>query len=246
MKKKLFVILITTALFTCGCGTTQIPEQETTEQNLPDAYEDALWENPDFVEEESETIEQDFSITGTNTGMSYGAVPEMYMQDYPDVAFPNGKTVDTSGNLVMCLCMLKSYYSQSLVEPPEFIADHGDYFTDGAPKNIEELNLLLSESIGPYANIDMTNFDYEELAKRIYEDGAVALIRINNPSIYGESMTYLIVTGVSAEGYLEVRDPNKENMSSVLVYSKWGNFPCYPAAEVIYAAGQDAEMYFFY
>lgn len=171
----------------------------------------------------------------------FSTLPELYQKDFDNVWF-NGGTVAENGNLLVCLCMLASYYQQHWILPSDFIAEYSEYISDDGNIDIYGASNAFLES---NAHITIETFDFKKASEYLINDSAIILLRIKNPSIYSEYSTYLILTGIG-DGYISVRDPIYQNLEKHSYnYDDYAGY-YYSAYDVLISAGNDTTMYVYH
>ena len=86
---------------------------------------------------------------------------------------------------------------------------------------------------------ELNPYTLEQYVRDNYEK---ALVHINHPSIYGEGSSYIIITEITNDGNLIVRDPNYYNIESYATILDNGE-TIYDSFEFFFAAGKDATVY---
>lgn len=236
MKKyKAIAIILSSALLLSSCGgksteeENDINENSTQTEETSSASESMVYAGP--VNPNDPATE--------NTYGDFIFMPIIYMQDY-DIEMPNGKNVAESGNLITCLSMLSSYYFSTWITPDVLINDYPDLFDENG--NIMIDNTLNEFCAGTYTK---TEYDFYTLSEGLANEYDYALVRIPNPSKFGNLSTYLIIEGIADDYTVAVRDPNKDNIDSLAVYSDYDYSPRYNVGDLIVALGEGTEMYLF-
>lgn len=228
MKKKVLLSLLliaVTLLNGCDRSTTE-DQTDSSTSYMTDMTEIPVSEN-DFVEE--------YSLFN---------LPHIYMQDYSNIYYGHSKNMAENGTQITALSIIESGYAGKLITPDDFLAKYSNLMNENDVFNVEELSeMIVKEYDGSFAR---STFDLEELANELKNNyAAFALVRIPHPSIFGKDSAYLIITGITADGYFIVYDPNKNNIQQYSNENSAG-FIEYSVAEVVYALGIDADMYIYY
>ncbi len=132
-------------------------------------------------------------------------VPLYFQNDYPDQRYGNG-TVATSGCGITSLAMVATAMTGYVYRPDEL----ADYFGGYGQNNVQRLE---------YAS-DMLQLPWKK-AKNIHEvmaalqEGNIAIVLMEHPSIFTQSQHFIVVTGMSEDGKLFVNDPYAPN------YDNW-------------------------
>ena len=238
IKGKIIAIALTSIIILSSCGNNSankdISDNETSVQ-----YAETETTN---INDESIVYAGPVNPNDPATENTYGDfifMPIIYMQDY-DVEMPNGKSVAESGNLITCLSMLSSYYSSTWITPDVIVNNYPNLFDDNG--NIKIDDTLETFCSGTYVKSD---YDFYTLSEGLANEYDFALVRIPNPSIYGNLSTYLIIEGIADDYTVAVRDPNKSNIETYAIYSEYDYSPRYNVGDLIIALGENTQMYLF-
>lgn len=222
-------------LFT-GCGK---------KQNIDNTQQDNRKLEINISDSVKEAVEEgDLTQIQTEAGY-YLVVPNIFVQDYEDVKINNNHTIGKRGTQIVSLCMLESFWNNKMITPDEFIDKHKDFISNNAIINIDDIasslvNLDEVEYVKDTFNPENMVTYFDE-----YSDTTV-LLEIPHNSKYGKGCAYLIITGISDDGYVAIRDPNKWNIEQYAMDFKTMNGEyLYPLADVLCSAGNNSTMYIF-
>lgn len=171
--------------------TTPIgPEDEDAETTPAESTEEVLLAEPEGK---------------TASRIVYDNVPLYYQTDYPNDRFGHG-TIKSSGCSITSLSMVASYLTGHEYLPDEL----ADYFGGYGENNMQKLE---------YAS-DMLQLPWKK-AQNVHEvtnavkEGNVAILMMNQKSIFTDSQHFIVLAGMTEEGRFIVNDPFKPN------YEKW-------------------------
>lgn len=232
MKKTLIIATILTLAFTSFTTNAASKESQSSAQLKKASLQLAIDPN-----DENSILD----------GYSFAFVPMIYMQDYEGLKMPNNQDVSKSGNLLCCICMIASYEYHEWITPdniqeklPSIFDDNGNIDLDIAIKTISK------------NGYEKAQYDYYNMAKALSErkdsgqSFPIILVRVPRPSMYGNNSTYLIVTGLTENGGLAVRDPNKNNIEKYSIGTSAENSPMYDYGDFIVSIGNNSKMYIIY
>lgn len=137
--------------------------------------------------------------------IAYEQVPLYDQTAYPDIRYRSG-TLATSGSNVTCLAMVASYLTGNEYLPDELAS----YFADHIGNSMQWLEYASDELQLPWekaANIDVT--------VQALREGKVAIVLMNERSLFMNAQHFVVFTGISEEGKILVNDPYGPN------YSDW-------------------------
>lgn len=146
-------------------------------------------------------------------------IPLYFQNDYPNTRYADG-TVATSGCSVTSLAMVASYLTNHPYQPDELAR----YFGGRAENHMARIELG-SETLGlPYEK--NTNWHTTLQALR---EGKVAIILVDDQTPFTQSQHFLVLTGLTSDGKVQVHDSWEPN------YSHW-------ALKEGFISGFDPEM----
>lgn len=226
-RKVFIVVIMLISILMIACGSRYNDTNESTN---------------DTNEENSSPI--DIAQEKTNS-LEYGAyqtVPTMYIQDYPDVEIPmEGKTIAENGELIVSLCIIESYLTNTYIEPIDFIKKYGEYIKTSGDVDIDAVAEKMNPE-GVYRKQE--NYDIDFVTQEI-EKGSIFLVEIPHQNEFGGSTTFFILNGFTSENYASVRMPNKNNVVKYgVAISTFGDTLFY-TADVLTAMGTTATVYEF-
>lgn len=134
----------------------------------------------------------------------YDAVPLYDQTAYPDILYRSG-TLATSGSNITCLAMAASYLTGH-----EYLPDQlADYFSDYIGNSMQWLEYASERLQLPWkkaGNID-------EVISALWE-GNIAIVLMNERSLFMESQHFVVFTGITDEGKILVNDPYGPNYTA--------------------------------
>lgn len=132
-------------------------------------------------------------------------IPLYFQNDYPNTRYAGG-TVATSGCSITSLAMVASYMTDHEYLPDEL----AQYFGGRAENHMARIELG-SETLGiPYEK--NTNWHTTLQALR---DGKIAIVLVDNKTPFTQSQHFLVLTGLTPDGKVQVHDSLEAN------YSNW-------------------------
>ena len=163
-----------------------------TEQTIPVTTEtvpetEAVPETTVPVVEEKQTVD---------------AVPLYYQTDYPYINFGNG-TIATSGCSITCLAMVATYLTDQEYTPPQMAYHFGSY----GKNNIERLDHGIAQMQLPYDRVE----DVQEVMKAVREEGKVAIVMMDDESVFTTEQHFIVVAGMNGPHKFVVNDPLETN-----------------------------------
>lgn len=171
----------------------------------------------------------------TGPGKEFLTFPLYYQQDYSDVPLKD-KSVAEYGSLITCLSMLESFYQADFITPDIFLANHA---------NTEMASDILLQDFAGYngRTLHTYDFDAELLGSFLVNERREVLLYIPHSSIFGDTGSYMILTGTTIDGRIYVRDPNQNNINN------WATIiedePTYDATVLCEQASSSSIMYVF-
>lgn len=171
-----------------------VPEKtEPPEETVPEETILPETQPPETVPEE------------TAARIVYEQVPLYDQMQYPHILYRSG-TVATSGSNIVSLAMVASYLTGH-----EYLPDAlAGYFADFIGNSMQWLENASEELQLPWqraANIDV--------AIQALREGKIAVVLMNENSLFMESQHFVVFTGITDEGKILVNDPCSLN------YEKW-------------------------
>lgn len=144
-------------------------------------------------------------VTLVNAADFSSDVPLYYQTDYPNDRYANG-TVATSGCSITCLAMVASYLTGHTYLPDAL----ADYFGGYSENNIKRLEYGAQRLQLPMYKAENVLEVFAAL-----EEGDLAIVLMNQNSIFTQSQHFLVLTGLNADGFIMVHDPYQPN------YERW-------------------------
>lgn len=128
-------------------------------------------------------------------------VPRYLQTDYPYTKYGNG-TIGTSGCSITCLAMVASYMTGQEYFPDQMAYHFGSY----GKTNIERLEYGTEQMQLPCEK----NFDWQ-VTKKALQEGKVAIVMVNERSLFTTSQHFIVLAGITREGRILVNDPYGPN-----------------------------------
>ena len=152
-------------------------------------------------------IEEDFvgDLIYHDTGIS---IPHYFQTDYKNVSYGNG-TISSSGCAPTCIAMIASYLTGSTITPVNVVNFVGDsYYVKGAGSSWAIFGACAahygynSKNLGKKYEMDL-----EELQK------GHPVIASMAPGVFTKGGHYIVIRGVTSDGFFLVNDPNRANLN---------------------------------
>ena len=189
-----FSLTLMTAML-CACGgqsaETQptIPETTAFVETLPPETQE-----PTIAETEPEPV-------------TYDTVPLFFQTDYPYIKYGSG-TIATDGCSLTCLSMIATYMTDREYTPEQLVYHFGGY----GKTNVERLEHAIEQLGLPCEK----NFDWRETQKGLQE-GKVAIVMENERSPFTAGQHFIVLSGLTDDGLVIIKDPFEPNYSSELL-----------------------------
>ena len=194
--RKCLPVLFILALL-CACASPAPPVQPETEETVP--ITESL-----PPETQAPTIAETEPVP-----ITYDTVPLFFQTDYPYVRFGSG-TIATSGCSLTSLAMVATYMTDHEYTPDQLVYHFGKY----GKNNVERLEHA-AEALGlPYEK----NFDWRE-TQRALQEGKVAIVMENERSPFTTGQHFIVLSGLTDDGLVIIKDPFEPNYSSELLMS---------------------------
>lgn len=182
--------------------TEGVPE-ETKPEAVPAATEPETI--PTATEPEAATAETEPVEEDPNAPRGHNGVPLYFQNDYPNNIYGMG-TIANNGCSAACLAMVATYLTGHEYLPDEIAR----YFGGAAENNIARL-----EHGSEVMKLPMQKArDWNHVMAAV-RSGKIAIVMVNNRSVFTQSQHFIIVTGINENGKLMVNDSWKPN------YEKW-------------------------
>ncbi len=234
LNNSLLLLFLLSMLF-CGCKK---------EKDIVDKKEEKILE-PQISESVKIASENgDWTQVQTESGY-FLVVPNIFIQDYEDVKINSKKTIGSNGEQIVSLCMIKSFWNNKKITPEEFVEEYKNAIDNNGIVDIDAISdTLVNKEDVEYAK-DVFNPEVMVSYFTDHSDTTV-LIEIPHNSKYGKGCSYLIITGISDDGYVAIRDPNKWNIEQYAMdFQTMDGEYLYPLADVLCSAGNNSTMYIF-
>ncbi len=136
-------------------------------------------------------------------------MPMYFQNDYANQRYGSG-TVANNGCGITALAMVATSMTGYLYYPDQLAA----YFGADASNNIARLELASDALQLPWYRSENFHKTMEAM-----EDGKIAIVLMNQNSLFTEGQHFIVLKGITGDGKLMVNDPNYQN------YSKWDLSP---------------------
>ena len=133
----------------------------------------------------------------------YPTVPQYFQNDYPYTMYGSG-TIASSGCGVTALAMVATYMTGHEYLPDEL----AHYFGGRAVNNIDRLEYGSKAMQLPFWKAENWHETYRAL-----QEGKVAIVLMDQNSIFTNSQHFIVLTGLNEDGRIMVNDPNRDNYS---------------------------------
>lgn len=133
----------------------------------------------------------------------FDTVPVYYQTDYPYTRYSNG-TIGSSGCGITCLAMVATYMTDRVYTPDMIAWEFGGY----GENNIQRLDYTIEQMQLPCEK----KHDWR-LTKQALEEGAIAIILVDERSEFTTSSHFILLRGINEAGRYEVIDPFGPNYS---------------------------------
>ena len=191
--KAAWIFLLVTGL--CACASqAPVPQPTAAETTVPTETLPPETQAPTIAETQPER-------------RTYDTVPLFYQTDYPYIKFGDG-TIATSGCSMTCLSMVATYMTDHEYTPDQLVYHFGKY----GKTNVERLEYAAQQLGLPYEK----NFDWRETQKAL-EEGKVAIVMENDRSPFTTGQHFIVLSGLTDDGLVIVKDPFEPNYSSELL-----------------------------
>ena len=191
--KAAWIFLLVTGL--CACASqAPVPQPTAAETTVPTETLPPETQAPTIAETQPER-------------RTYDTVPLFYQTDYPYIKFGDG-TIATSGCSMTCLSMVATYMTDHAYTPDQLVYHFGKY----GKTNVERLEYAAQQLGLPYER----NFDWRETQKAL-EEGKVAIVMENDRSPFTTGQHFIVLSGLTDDGLVIVKDPFEPNYSSELL-----------------------------
>ncbi len=128
-------------------------------------------------------------------------VPQYYQTDY-SATYYAGSTIGAAGSGITCLAMMATYLTEHPYTPDMLASYFGDY----GGTETERLEYACTTLQLPWSGAGSWR---ETLAA--LERGGMVLASMNDQSVFTGSQHYILLTGLTEEGNILVRDPYRPN-----------------------------------
>lgn len=145
--------------------------------------------------------------------VSYDTVPLFYQTDYPYVKYGSG-TIATDGCSLTSLAMVATYMTDHEYTPDQLVYHFGRY----GKTNVDRLEYAISQLGLPCEK----NFDWRE-TQRGLQEGKVAIVMENARSPFTSGQHFIVLSGLTDDGLVIIKDPFEPNYSSDLLIDGFCN-----------------------
>lgn len=235
MKKyHVFLLVVMIGMCCVGCSDKSYEVVEETETTEIDNKSDVIINIDNSITKNHVDMTIDEGPEGT-----FYTVPMYFQQEFENVEFGR-LNASENGNLITCLSMLDSFYASDYITPDEFVEKYKSYISeDGEYTPDEIINAVATGNNRVMTKVPLDVYTLKQYVKDYY---LAVLVHINHASIYGEDSSYLIITDITDDGKLIVRDPNKSNIDKYATIRDGGE-TIYETFDFFLAAGRNATVY---
>ena len=163
INNRLIVLFCCFIFLLSGCGKEAVEVRTISEKPEEEKLEDKTW-----------SISTD--------GESFMVIPNMFMQDYADVAISDECTVAEKGELITCLAMIDSYWNKGTVTPEKFIEKFGKYINKNGTCDIDSISKDIMKGEGRL--YEKMEFQPKTMSELISKYEATVLLEIPHNSLY--------------------------------------------------------------
>lgn len=181
---------------TTSAPQSTVAETEMPVQTVPEVSPETEPELPAPTVAETEPVP-----------VTYDTVPLFFQTDYPYIKFGDG-TIATSGCSMAALAMVATYMTDHEYTPDQ-LAYH---FENGGKDHVERLEYAAQQLGLPYEK----NFNWHETQQALRE-GKVAIVMENGKSYFTTGGHFLVLSGLTEDDRIIVKDPYEPNYSSELL-----------------------------
>lgn len=180
--------------------TAEAPQPEETQPEETEAAEPSQPEPGETPEEAPEDPESE-----PEADSAVRQMPCYYQTDYPGVLYGSG-TIPTSGCGITCLAMLATYLTGHTYYPDELAGYFGGYVGN----NMERLEYASDQLRLPWEKAENWH-----KALAALQEGKYLIALMNRRSAFTDGQHFILITGLTEDGRVLVRDPSRPN------YDKW-------------------------
>ena len=219
MKRILIVLMVvailTSTIFTTTAGAVTVNDEQQEENPYLFEYEDREYIVPPI------SLNREPRVSSSGYVEKYTEVPHFFQTFYPDVMYGN-TSVRQGGCGITCVAMVFTYLLDREIKVEDLASKYFRYKgKDGSSYS------LFQDSAKDYG-IEVSGPIYDwEVVKESLEDGHVIIANPRKPSIFTEGGHFIVLSGLTEDNKIIVKDPNLYN------YSIWN----YDAREEGYANG---------
>ena len=193
---RILICLILLSSVLCACAQQPAPPQPTAAPETTTPAETEETYAPTVPETEPEELP-----------ITYDTVPLFFQTDYPYIKFGSG-TIATDGCSMTCLSMVATYMTDREYTPDQLVYHFGKY----GKTNVERLEYTAQQLGLPYEK----NFDWRE-TQRGLQEGKIAIVMENERSPFTAGQHFIVLSGLTEDGLIIVKDPFEPNYSSELL-----------------------------
>lgn len=177
---------------------------------------------------------------GDPNNVSELKTPIYYQEEYENITYLGDK-LSHNGNFVTSMAMIYSTFSTDKLTPDMLLNKYSNLFNDMPTTKKEIMKQIATDT-----NIEVKEmpFDLKTAGLNVINDNLV-LIHIPNPSMYSETSTYLLITGISDDQNMIIRDPLKSKVARNEINRSFQNESIYSTSSICEAIGNKGKMYIF-
>lgn len=192
--KALSLLLSAALLGACGEPSAPLPAPTAAEVTVPTQLPPQETQAPTIPETEPIPV-------------TYDTVPLFFQTDYPYIKFGDG-TIATSGCSMTALAMVATYMTDHEYTPDQLVYHFAEY----GKTNVDRLEYAAQQLGLPYGK----NFDWR-VTQQALKEGKVAIVMENDRSPFTTGQHFIVLSGLTDDGLIIVKDPFEPNYSSELL-----------------------------
>lgn len=145
--------------------------------------------------------------------LTYDTVPLFFQTDYPYIKFGDG-TIATSGCSVTALAMVATYLTDHEYTPDQLVYHFAKY----GKTNVDRLEYAAQQLGLPFEK----NYDWR-VTQQALKEGKVAIVMENDRSPFTTGQHFIVLSGLTDDSLVIVKDPFEPNYSSELLIDGFCN-----------------------
>lgn len=233
---KIALLVVAGCILCASCGMTEEKKEEQKQQQ--EDIDNGIEGDAEPVVEMHEYNYIEIKVDEGPEGTFY-TMPMYYQKDFADTV-KGELNIATNGNLITCLAMMDSQYSADYITPDRFLEKYSEYIEQNG--SYEKYVLIKAVAENNDRVLTVEPLDVLKLPVYLEDYDLNVLVHINHPSIYGRNSAYIVVTGITEDGNLYVRDPVYSNRKDYATIYDDGE-TVYSSFDFFLEAGSDATVY---